>query len=79
MRNWLLENQDNYSYGVPKTVSEPPWIFVLNLSEKAKEVTLSAIEKGLRLEKFKIYEKIQDLLSEYHGRDRKSTRLNSSH
>ena len=68
MREWLLENQANSFYGIPKNSTDAPWIFVVNLSDKAKEVTLSAIEKGLKLDKFKIYQKKEDLLSDYQGR-----------
>jgi hypothetical protein len=68
MIDWLKENQENYVYGIPRSVPEAPWMFVVSLSDKAKEVTLSAIEKGLKINSFKIFSSKEELLSQYKGR-----------
>lgn len=68
MREWLLENQENYLYGIPKVASNPPWLFVVDLSKTAKDVTISAIEKGLRLDNYRVYPSFEELIKEFHGR-----------
>lgn len=68
MTDWFSENQENYQYGIPKSVSETPWIFIVDLPGPARNVTESAIEKGLKIENFKLLYSKEELLSRYWGR-----------